>query len=37
MISYFGLFDWIFIIYFFVFKLKLFAYAYVNHNGDTVD
>jgi len=32
--NYFGLSDWIFIIYFVIFKLKMFAYTCINHNGD---
>jgi len=33
----FGLFDWIFIIYFVIFKLKVFAYKCINHNGNGAD
>jgi len=32
--SYFELFDWIFIIYFVNFKLKVLAYMCINDNGD---
>jgi len=35
--SYFGLFDRIFINCFVVFKLKVFAYVCINHDGDGAD
>ena len=32
--SYFGLFDWTFIIYFVIFRLKVFVYTCIKRNGN---
>ena len=37
LMSYFGLLDWIFIIYFIIFKLTVFAYMCIYHNDDEAD
>jgi len=32
--SYFGSVDWIFVIYFVIFELKVFVYTFINHDND---